>query len=65
MTAKKAAVVDLSLIDLDSAAIAAICNLFVALLKSTPPEELARFHKRVDRIATFIEEDIFRLPPLE
>ena len=66
ITAKKATppTIELSLIDLDSAAIAAICNLFIKIIETTPPEQHARNHARADRILTLIEENVLGLPPL-
>ncbi len=56
--------IDLSLIDLDSAAIAAICNLITLWIQTTPADQHARNHARADRILTFIEENVLGLPPL-
>lgn len=56
--------VDLSLINFDSAAIAAICNLITVWIQTTPEDQHARNHARADRILTFIEEKVFQLPPL-
>ncbi len=64
MAKTKTPSVDLSLLNLDSAAIAAICNLIIVWIETTPPEQHARNHARADRILTFIEEKVFRLPPL-
>ena len=56
--------IDLSLFNLDAAAIAAICNLITVWIQTTPPDQHARNHARADRILTFIEEKVFQLPPL-
>jgi hypothetical protein len=55
---------NLTFFDLDSAAIAAICNLIILWIETTPPEQLARNHARLERIATWFEEDVLGLPPL-
>jgi len=56
--------IGLSLISLDSEAIAAIANLLTAMIQSTPPDQLARAHARLERIATWFEEEVLDLPPL-
>lgn len=56
--------IDLSIFQLDSAAIAAICTLITVWIQTTPPEQHARNHARAERILTFIEEQVFQLPPL-
>jgi len=62
---KKAPGIDVALIDLDSAAIAAICNLITKWIETTPDAQHARNHARADRILTFIEEKVLKLPPLK
>ena len=49
---------------LGDASIAAICNLIIKWIETTPEAQHARNHARADRILTFIEEKLFRLPPL-
>ncbi len=56
--------VELALINLDSAAIAAICNLITVWIQTTPADQHERNHARAERILTFIEEKVFGLPPL-
>ena len=56
--------IDLSLLNLDSAAIAAICNLVTVWIQTTPPEQHARNHARAERFLTFIEEQVFWLAPV-
>ena len=63
--AEAATGIDLSLINLDSAAIAAICNLIIKWIDTTPEAQHVRNHARADRILTFIEEKILQLPPLK
>ncbi|MBW2726813.1 MAG: hypothetical protein JRE71_20735 [Deltaproteobacteria bacterium] len=65
MAKTKTPTIDLSLIDLDSAAIAAIANLITVWIQTTPPEQLARNHARLERIAMWFEEEVLQLPPLE
>ncbi len=49
---------------LDSAAIAAVANLIVVWIQTTPADQLARNHARLERAATWFEEDVLKLPPL-
>lgn len=60
----KAAGIDIDLSFLNGAAIAAICNLIIKWIDTTPEAQHERNHARADRILTFIEERIFKLPPL-
>ena len=64
MAKTKTPSIDLSLINLDSAAIAAICNFGTAWINSTPADQHARNHARAERILTWIEEQVLKLPPL-
>ncbi len=66
MAAKKIQLpsLDLSLIDLDSTAIAAIFNFFTALVNATPAAQHARNFARYERLMTAIESEVFNLPPL-
>lgn len=64
MAKTKTPSIDLSLIRLDSAAIAAICNLITEWIKTTPADQHERNHARAERLITWIEEEVFKLPPL-
>ncbi len=65
MAAKKLPTVGLSFINIDSAAIVAIANLLAIMIQTTPAGQHARNHARAERILTYIEENIFKLPPLD
>lgn len=64
MAEDKAPTFDLSLIQFDSAALAAVANLITVWIETTPPEQLARNHARLERVATWFEEEVLKLPPL-
>ena len=39
-------------------------DIDLSIIDTTPPEQHVRNHARADRILTFIEEKVFRLPAL-
>ena len=57
--------IDLKLFSLDSAAIAAICNLIIKMIEITPQDQHERNIARAERFITLIEEKVLKLPPLE